>query len=164
MSHETRTPLTVILGLVRQLKQENAALTIKQAESMLSAIERNSLILLRQVNHMLRLERRRDIKVETALPLVPLTSLLINAFLPIAQEKNIALEFDASSIPPKLGLMVRQEDYESMVMNLLSNAIKYSGGGGCVVVSLQQVDSHELLLAVSDTGIGIAPEDQERIF
>ncbi|WP_320122873.1 ATP-binding protein [uncultured Sphaerochaeta sp.] len=164
MSHETRTPLTVILGLVRQLKQENAALTIKQAESMLSAIERNSLILLRQVNHMLRLERRRDIKVETALPLVPLTSLLINAFLPIAQEKNIALEFDASLIPPKLGLMVRQEDYESMVMNLLSNAIKYSGGGGCVVVSLQQVDSHELLLAVSDTGIGIAPEDQERIF
>ena len=151
MSHETRTPLTVILGLVRQLKQENAALTIKQAESMLSAIERNSLILLRQVNHMLRLERRRDIKVETALPLVPLTSLLINAFLPIAQEKNIAFEFDASSIPPKLGLMVRQEDYESMVMNLLSNAIKYSGEGGRVVLSLQQVDSQELLLAVSDT-------------
>ncbi|MBJ2357540.1 ATP-binding protein, partial [Sphaerochaeta sp. S2] len=164
MSHETRTPLTVILGLVRQLKQENAALTIKQAEPMLSAIERNSLILLRQVNHMLRLERRREVRVETALPLVPLTNLLINAFLPVAQEKNIALEFDASSIPPKLGLMVRQEDYESMVMNLLSNAIKYSGEGGRVVLSLHQADSQELILSVSDTGIGIVPEDQERIF
>nr|WP_319472896.1 response regulator [uncultured Sphaerochaeta sp.] len=164
MSHETRTPLTVILGLVRQLKIERTPLNTKQAELLLSAIERNSLILLRQVNHMLRLERNREGCVDVSLPVVSLTQFIVSTFSPIADEKGIALKLDTSGVDGNLGLLVRQEDYESLVMNLLSNALKYSGPDSSVLLSLAMEDTRGLSLSVADTGEGIAEADQTRIF
>ena len=78
-----------------------------------------------------------------------------------AAEKDLKLEFN---IPPKLPTL--QADRSKLIVavqNLVANALKYTSDGGRISISVE-VHDEELLLEVADTGIGIAPEDQMRIF
>lgn len=164
MSHETRTPLTLILGLVRQMRQESYGVLPKQTEPILSAIERNSMILLRLVNHMLRLERTQHSRIDTPLAVQKTVSLITEMFLPIAQEGGLHLAFVSSPSCADLGLAIDQEDFESLLMNLLSNALKYTQAGGSIRITTDIGDQSQLLIAVSDTGPGIPKDQQQQIF
>lgn len=164
MSHETRTPLTLILGLVRQLRQDSYGTLPKQAEPILSAIERNSLVLLRLVNHMLRLERVKHSQIEQPLAVHKTVSLITETFLPIAEQAGLHLEFVSSPESVDSGLSVDQEDFESLCMNLISNALKYTPSGGSIRIETSYDELGNLLLAVSDTGVGIPKELQLQIF
>jgi signal transduction histidine kinase len=78
-----------------------------------------------------------------------------------AKEKRIAYEFD---LPPKLPILQADRDKISLALhNLVGNALKYTLDGGRIVVSAQ-VESGRLSLAVTDTGIGIGPEETEKVF
>jgi signal transduction histidine kinase len=86
---------------------------------------------------------------------------MLNMFRPLAEKKNIALSSEIEpGIPP-----ARQDasKIQQILWNLLSNAIKFTPEGGRVCVRVE-TDGKHLILSVSDTGIGIAPEDQERVF
>lgn len=164
MSHETRTPLTLILGLVRQLRQDTYGTLPKQAEPILLAIERNSLILLRLVNHMLRLERRKHSSSGYPLAVHAMVNSITTMFQPIAEQGGLLLEYEPLLASPSTGLDVDQEDLESVVMNLLSNALKYTPSGGSVRVRTEIDEQGRLLVAVSDTGPGIPKARQQHIF
>ncbi len=164
MSHETRTPLTLILGLVRQLRQDTYGTLPKQAEPILLAIERNSLILLRLVNHMLRLERFKHSRCEHPLAVQDMVASIISMFEPIARQNSLHLCYESTLDPCSIGLDMDQEDFESLLMNLLSNALKYTPSGGFIKVTTTLDAEHRLLLAVSDTGAGIPKARQQHIF
>ena len=164
MSHETRTPLTIILGIIHQLRKRAYGDSIEHADVYLAAIERNSLILLRQVNHMLRLERNRDQSIGDPIALTQTLSIIVQEFLPIAEEKQIHLAYANKEKQTKLGLRVSQEDFESLIMNLLSNALKYTPSGGTIDVSVRLDEKGQLLVAISDSGKGVAQEHIQKIF
>ena len=164
MSHETRTPLTLILGLVRQLRQDTYGTLPKQAEPILLAIERNSLILLRLVNHMLRLERRRHNRSEHPLAVHVMVTSITTMFQSAAEQAGLILEYESMLPSVSPGLDVDQEDFESVVMNLLSNALKYTPSGGSVRVRTSIDEQGRLLVAVRDTGPGIPKARQQQIF
>ena len=80
---------------------------------------------------------------------------------PMAAEKNIVLRFD---LPPKLPVI--QADRDKLVLathNLIGNAIKYTPAGGSVTISIR-ADGSRMTVDVTDSGIGIRPEEQEQIF
>jgi signal transduction histidine kinase len=78
-----------------------------------------------------------------------------------AKEKRIAYEFD---LPPKLPILQADRDKIALALhNLVGNALKYTLDGGRVVVSAEMED-HRLSVAVTDTGIGIGPEEIEKVF
>ncbi len=164
MSHETRTPLTIILGLVRQLRQGSYGPSLKSADAVLQAIERNSLTLLRLVNQLLRLEHTPYSKVTVPLPLLATIRLIIAEFEPIARDRELTLCMEESRFGFSPALLVNQEDFESLLMNLLSNALKYTRSGGRITVKVSPNEQGGLLLSVVDTGIGIPKEEQSRIF
>jgi two-component system sensor histidine kinase BarA len=81
---------------------------------------------------------------------------------PLAEKKNIDLDFDAASnLPP-----VRQDQakVQQILNNLLSNAIKFTPEGGRIEIGVKRDDYGDLRLTVTDTGIGISPDDQQLIF
>ncbi|MDY0290638.1 MAG: response regulator [Sphaerochaeta sp.] len=164
MSHETRTPLTIILGIVHQLRKKAYGDSLEHADVYLAAIERNSLILLRQVNHMLRLEKTRSLTVENPIALGQTLSVIVQEFLPIAEEKQIQLCYIPEQKDNKLALRIFQEDFESLVMNLLSNALKYTASEGTIRVRVKSDNKGQLLIGVSDSGKGVAREDMQKIF
>ena len=164
MSHETRTPLTIILGLIRQLRQGSYGSSLKSADTVLQAIERNSLTLLRLVNQLLRLEHTPSSKVSKPLALLATTRLIIEEFEPIARERDLTLVGEEGRFAALPALLVSQEDFESLLMNLLSNALKYTKAGGTITVKVAPDEDGGVLLSVADTGIGIPPKEQNRIF
>jgi signal transduction histidine kinase/DNA-binding NarL/FixJ family response regulator len=164
MSHETRTPLTIILGLIRQVRQDSHAASVKQVDPLLAAVERNARILLRQVNNMLRLEQSKMSTDAQPISICGVVPLIVEPFLPIARKKGISLSYGLSKEFENIGVRIGQEDLESLLMNLLSNAIKYTQRGGSVRITVDGSVADGLRLSVADTGCGIPKEDQRRIF
>jgi signal transduction histidine kinase len=81
---------------------------------------------------------------------------------PLAEKKNIDLDYDISpSLPP---LKQDQAKVQQILNNLLSNAIKFTPDGGRISVAALQDPCGDLVLTVSDTGIGISPDDQSLVF
>jgi signal transduction histidine kinase len=109
-------------------------------------------------------------KVESGKMEVRLSEFKINALVsaqcdmarPLAEKKNIDLDCEApASLPP---LRQDQAKVQQILNNLLSNAIKFTPEGGRIFVSAQRDDHGDLLLKVTDTGIGISPDEQQLVF
>ncbi len=165
MSHELRTPLNAILGFSEILQAEYfGALNVKQRE-YIGDIHRSGVYLLQVISNILdisKIEAGKDELVEETVHLAPLVQTQLSLLMPQAQNGNIKLVTDIPPTVPALradGMKVKQ-----MLLNLLSNAIKFTPSGGTVTVTAR-LDSGPgeansgLTLAVSDTGIGMRPED-----
>ena len=164
ITHEFRTPLTVILGMAKQVKNNPG----EWFSEGLKMIERNGRNLLHLVNQMLDLS-----KLEAgALPVqmvqsdvVAFLKYLLESFHSLAEGKNIRLDFQSET--EMLMMDFDPEKLREIVSNLLSNAIKFTPEGGEVAVSIDLSNFQNLTnlsLAVSDTGPGIPPEKLPRIF
>jgi hypothetical protein len=161
VSHELRTPLASILGYVEILREEGV--TGPDAEQCAEVIERSAQRLLRLVGDlqllsqiqsgMLAMEFRRA-------DLADLAAAAVAELRPEAQRKHIDLAFSATAIPI---LSVDLTRIAQLLANLLSNAVKFTPDGGRVEVRLGREGS-QVVLTVADTGVGIPPADQERIF
>jgi two-component system sensor histidine kinase BarA len=162
MSHELRTPLNSILGFSEVL-QTTAGLSDKQTR-WLSNIHSSGTQLLNLINDILDLAKIEAGKMQVRL--VEFSSYdvcegMLTMFRPLAEKKNIDLR---SALAPGIPLL-RQDvvKFQQILSNLLSNAIKFTPEGGRVLLKAETELSH-LVLTVSDTGVGIAPEEQELVF
>jgi signal transduction histidine kinase len=161
MSHELRTPLNSILGFSDVLTSSN--LTEKQ-QRWLGNIKSSGERLLNLINDILDLAKieagKMQVRVEE-FSVLDVCEGLLNMFRPMAEKKNIDLR---SQIDPDVPLL-RQDvvKLQQILSNLLSNAIKFTPEGGRVLLKAEP-EMQRLILTVTDTGVGIAPEDQELVF
>ena len=159
ITHEFRTPLTVILGETAHLEKQAAA---KQKGS-LAAIRRQGRQLLNLVNQMLDLAKVEAGSLHLNLVqgnLILFLKYLLESFRSLADSKHIELRFEA-------GVEAFWMDYDpdklqKIVSNLLSNALKFTPQNGQVTLRVKTGD--ELILQVSDTGQGIPPDKLPLIF
>lgn len=155
LTHEFRTPLTVILGLAGQIDQP---LGIREM------LRRNAKNLLRLVNQLLDLAKLEAGHLQLDLVLldvVPFVQQLTESLQSYAAGKQINLV--ARMEVDSLFMDVDEEKLERIISNLLSNAIKFTPEGGAVILHLSEQQGM-LLLKVEDNGIGIAADQLPRIF
>ena len=161
VSHELRTPLALIVGPVHRLHTKAKS----EEKSVLSSVLRNSYRLLDQINALLDVA-----KMETQGLPVRCSAVDVGAFLqrlcedvrPAANDRQIDLVFTDRREQRATHYSLDAQHLERIVLNLLSNALKLTPPDGRVDVTLD--DDQELVIAVADTGPGIAPEAQQRIF
>jgi PAS domain S-box-containing protein len=162
ISHEFRTPLTLIMGPVQDLRSRLGDADADVRED-LDVVRRNGLRLGKLVNALLdfsRIEAGRSHGHFEPVDLAAFTTDLGSVFRAAFQRAGLTFEADC----PPLGqpAYVDREMWEKVVLNLLSNALKYTVSGS-VRMSLAAVDG-QAVLRVTDTGIGIAAQDMPHLF
>jgi signal transduction histidine kinase len=164
MSHELRTPLNSIIGFSEVLDSIKS-LDDKQRRYVQN-IQKSGRILLDMINDILDLAKIESGKMEIRLSdfrIDPVAQAQCDFFRPQTERKNIDLKIDVE--PGLSELFQDQAKVQQILSNLLSNAIKFTPEGGRIIVRVRQdVESGDLLLVVTDTGVGIAEEDQVAIF
>jgi signal transduction histidine kinase/ligand-binding sensor domain-containing protein/CheY-like chemotaxis protein/AraC-like DNA-binding protein len=164
ITHEFRTPLTVILGMTEHLKSETTAQQSDKLLGPLNMIERNGQQLLHLVNEMLELAKIESgnlaLKLQQA-DVIPFINYLAESFHSLAAEKHINLTVQAAE--QTLIMDFDADKLAVIVSNLLSNAIKFTAEGGEVVVHLVP-ESACFSISVKDNGIGLATEDIPFVF
>ncbi|MFB3816924.1 MAG: ATP-binding protein [Candidatus Methylomirabilales bacterium] len=164
MSHELRTPLNAIIGFSEVLRDKMAGELNAEQSEFVQDILSSGRHLLALINDILDLSKVEAGRME--LQLAPFS-------LPLALEGALALVRErasrhglalALSVDPRLGDLVGDErKIRQVVLNLLSNALKFTPPGGRI--ELRAAHAGEAVeITVSDSGVGIAPEDQEAIF
>jgi signal transduction histidine kinase len=165
VSHELRTPLTAILGFTDLLLHGlEGPLTDAQHED-LRTIESSGGRLLGLIDDLIDVSRIEAGHVELRIVPVPLTALLEDVAAevrPMSVQKQLALEVSIGDPPPIV--YVDETRVRAILANLLSNAIKFTPSGGSIRIEAEGVDAYGLRIDVVDTGVGIAPEEQERVF
>jgi signal transduction histidine kinase len=164
MSHELRTPLNAIIGFSEVLLQRLFGDLNPKQEEYLRDILGSGQHQLALVNDILDLSKVEAGKME--LDLAP-TAIgpLVDTGLLLLRERATRHGIELSAqVDPAVGIISADErKLKQVLVNLLSNAVKYTPDGGHVLVNADRQDG-EIVIAVSDTGVGIAPEDQQRIF
>lgn len=163
MSHELRTPLNSIVGFTDViLKGLSGPLTDDQ-QLQLGMVKSSSRDLLEIVNDLLDIVRVEAGHTSVTLRAVDLTARMrgIAASLgAVAELHGVALTFDG---PDGVMVSTDPDKLDQIARNLLSNGLKFTEKGGRVAVTVGESDGFGVV-TVADTGIGIAPEDQERVF
>ena len=160
VSHEFRTPLTLMLGPLDRILAR-ARDTEDQAE--LEIVQRNSLRLLKLVNTLLDFSRfqagRNDARFEQT-NLNVFTTDLVSLFRSAVENAGLSLEVNCASLTENA--YVDQDMWEKIVLNLVSNAFKFTLAGTIKVI-LEQTEK-DFVLSVADTGAGIPLDELENIF
>ncbi|NVI81880.1 PAS domain-containing protein [Janthinobacterium sp. BJB401] len=166
MSHELRTPLNSVIGFSRLMA---ASPNMQDDEKRnLAIIHRSGNHLLTLINEILDLSKGEAgrLHAQTAVvALAPLLQEVMDMLGMRAEQQGLALRLDCAGLPAAVVLDATR--LRQVLLNLMSNAVKFAGGGEIALrVRGERRDGGLWMLsfAVSDTGIGIAPEDQQRIF
>src|SRR4029079_16852683 len=156
VSHEFRTPLTLLIGPIEDSLADPAEPLPRAHRERLEGAHRNALRLLRLVNSLLdfsRIEAGRVLASYESIDLPACTAALAATFRSAIERAGLRLVVDCPPLPPGVTAYVDRDLWEKVVLNLLSNAFKFTFEGQ-IGVSLRAIDNH-LVLAVSDTGTGI---------
>jgi signal transduction histidine kinase len=173
VSHELRTPLNAILGYNALLLDGVVGQLPPESLAFLKRAQRATENLLYLVNDVLDLSKMEAGKLELVIqPFDPYAAVVeaLQTVEPLAREKGLAL-----AVTPPMALPPLESDADrvrQILLNLLSNAVKFTDRGtvSVALASLEAIEGEEAVrrrwveVRVSDTGPGIAPEDQERIF
>jgi len=162
ISHEFRTPLTLILGPLEKLiiGKKNG-----QEKDQLSLVRRNAQRLQTLINQLLSLSKLESGKMKLkACPenIVKLTSLFLQSFHSMARDTGIRLELESDA--EEYIVYIDMLKFEKIVNNLLSNALKFTNAGGRIGVEITGDKKGQIEFKVSDTGIGIPKEDLPHVF
>ncbi len=164
VSHDLRTPLTLIVSPLEEMIKET---TDSRQKERLALMRSNATKLLTLVNQLLDFRKNEVAGLQlnaTEGDVVGFSRNVCNSFSAITERKNVALTFfsDRDSIR----MLFDHDKLEKIFMNLLGNAFKFTPVGGRVDISLEQVgDENPMLrIKVADTGIGIKDKDKEHIF
>jgi len=162
VSHELKTPLTAIKGFIETLEEE---ITESEHLRYVQIVRRHTDRLIDIVQDLLLLSELEDKSAVDKLLITPVDfSILIEGitklFEPKLKEKNLFLNVNISPDFPKIN--VDSYRFEQVMINLINNSIKYTEQGGIEINTYTTDD--RVFIEVSDTGIGISPEDRDRIF
>ncbi|MBV8049944.1 MAG: PAS domain-containing protein, partial [Acidobacteriaceae bacterium] len=163
VSHEFRTPLTLMLGPLEEVLPEALERLKPECHQQLVTVRRNALRLLKLVNTLLDFSRIEAGRVQASYQptdLATFTREVASAFESAMQ--NAGLRFSVECQPIAEPVYVDRDMWEKIVLNLLSNALKFTFEGE-VALALKPVDG-AVQLQVRDTGVGIPEEHRERVF
>jgi len=164
MSHELRTPLNAIIGFSEVLSEKMFGELNEKQEEYSKDIHASGQHLLSLINDILDLSKIEAGRMELELAEFDLPTAIENAVMLVrerAGRRNIALH---TVTDPQLGqIQADERKVRQVVLNLLSNAIKFTPEGGRIDVGAV-AKGGSVEVSVTDTGIGIAPEDQEKVF
>lgn len=165
ISHEFRTPLTLILGYVEGLITGGNTNT-KDAKNDLGLVRKNALRLLRLVNQLMDFRKIESGKMALRASendLVAFTSEIVEAFRKIAEKRNIELGFYA--VEKSLMVWFDTNMMDKVLFNLLSNAFKFTPDGGRIQVAVvKDPIAEKAIVKVEDNGRGMSKEHQQRAF
>ena len=166
VSHDFRTPLTLVADPVEQLL-EDKTLTPRQ-QSLLKVVHKNVHILLRLVNQILDFRKYENDKLELVRANMNLRVQLqewSHSFQTLALKKHIHFVLEVNDDRADYLMAVDAEKMERVYFNLLSNAFKFTPKGGCIILSLAEDEKRrKCILSVKDSGIGIPKEKQHLLF
>ncbi|HEY2970512.1 MAG TPA: GAF domain-containing protein, partial [Casimicrobiaceae bacterium] len=164
MSHELRTPLNAIIGFSEVLLERLFGELNEKQDDYLKDIHSSGRHLLTLINDILDLSKIEAGRMELEVSSFDLASALSNAMTLVrerAQRHGIALE---QQVDPQLGEIAADErKFKQILVNLLSNAVKFTPDGGRIEVKARREEDN-VVIAVHDTGIGIAAHDQAAVF
>lgn len=164
ISHEFRTPLTIISTAVQTLNSIYYDDLSDKVKKYLDTIEQNTLRQLRLVNNLLDITRAkaRHIKINKKnIDIVFLTKAITESVYTFALQKGVSLSFESSISKEVIG--IDDEKYERILLNLLSNAIKFTPAGKSINVKLRSTKNN-ICIEVKDNGIGVPAEKINVIF
>lgn len=166
ITHEFRTPITLIMGLAEELKLSNGSIKKKQFEKKLETIHRSGGNLLHLVNQMLDLAKLEhgNLKIQPILSdIIPWLQYVVESHQSLASSKEIQLTFYPETHSLKMNY--DPDQLLKVVSNLLVNAIKFTEIRGKVICHAKYVTSDKTFhFKVMDNGIGIPEEEQSKIF
>lgn len=163
VSHEFRTPLTLMLGPLEDLLYEPDARVAPESREQIGVVRRNALRLLKLVNTLLDFSRIEAGRVQAAyepVDLAAFTAELASVFRSLIERAG--LRYNVACPPLDEPVYVDREMWEKIVLNLISNAFKFTLEGS-IEVSLRPA-GRQVQLRVRDTGTGIAAQDLPHIF
>ena len=167
ISHEFRTPLTLILSPIEDLL---AHTDDSDQQYQLALMKKNGTRILRLVNQILELSKLESGKLKLSVQqsdIIPVLAGVTASFESLAVSKNIDLAFESPGQP--LQLYFNTDQIETVLINLISNAIKFSDEGGKILVSVERIqremDHADMLqIKVKDEGRGLPPDKVRHIF
>ena len=168
VSHELKTPLTSISGFAEILK--NGGTDEQTTKDFANTIYEETQRMISLVNDIIKLSKLDEKSIsqeKEEINLAELSKEVITPLLPVAEKKNVKIDLEAENQVFING--VRSVIFE-MIYNLVENAIKYNKNDGKVIVKISKTSENpsskkqNVVLSVSDTGIGIPKNEQERIF
>ena len=161
VSHEFRTPLTLMIGYIQQIAEKNKDENINNE---ISIVRRNSKKLLELINQLLDFSKLSSgkMKLETSpYNIVGLVKSLMLTFSPFADRKNIS--FNLNTFSDELIVFVDKDKFDKILTNILSNAFKFTPEFGKIDVSISENNGFAII-SVADNGIGIPKDKARRIF
>ncbi|WP_197484968.1 hybrid sensor histidine kinase/response regulator [Phormidesmis priestleyi] len=163
MSHELRTPLNGILGYA-QILQRSEPLTDKGRKGIDIIYQCGShlLTLINDVLDLSKIEARKMDLVENALHFPAFLQSVAEICRIRAEQKNIVFEFEPDSQLP-IGVYADEKRLRQVLINLLGNAIKFTEKGG-VTLAVHSLEDHKIRFEIRDTGVGMTPDQLEKIF
>ena len=168
ITHEFRTPLTVIKGMTSSIKSKIENKQLDDLENSLEMINRNSDELLHLVNEMLDLAKIESGTMELQLVqtnIIPFIKYLTQSFQSLAEEKGI--NFSVYSEIDHLEMDFDAKKLTTIVSNLLSNAIKFTSNNGDILIHIKRIhkkNSDFFVFEIKDSGLGIPKEELLHIF
>jgi len=164
-AHELRTPVAAIRAMV-QAALRSSTLTHEEVRITLQTVERQSSRLSRLMQDLLvlsQIEQDTITRSRKICDLIPLLKDLVEEFQPMATQSQVNLTLDIQTTA-STQILGYSEQLHRAIANLLSNGIQYTPAGGRVELILTTDVAHDVLIQVRDTGIGIAPASQSKIF
>lgn len=161
ITHEFRTPLSIITGIADQMKKNPS----KWLDEGHNIIQRNSKNLINLTNQLLDLSKLEAHSMPLNLiqdNIALYIQYLVESFHSLAEIKNIRLQF--STDPKEIIMDFDPDKIRDIISNLISNAVKFTPKRGSVKIALRRIDKNTLEIIVKDTGIGIPKEQLHKVF
>jgi signal transduction histidine kinase/ligand-binding sensor domain-containing protein/DNA-binding response OmpR family regulator len=162
LSHEFRTPISLIVGPVDKMLQGEAQ---SEKKEQLGLVQRNARRLLNLVNQLLDFRKLEESELKLNLSEGDIVSFIkdvAGSFKDISENKHINFHF-ISSVEEYYTLFDRDK-MERILFNLLSNAFKFTAKGGAIKLEIEQKGKDNITIGVSDSGLGMSEEVQKKIF
>ncbi len=168
VSHEIKTPLSLIIGPVDEMIERNKMET--KDRKKLESVQYHSKYLLRLINQLLKIDRIEKKKEKENKQPVHIKNYLLsidNAYKPVAEINDIHWNVNVRNLDNAV-LLIDKDNLDTILINLLSNAFKFSSTGDSITLTaiseVDEFDKHKLIFHVKDTGTGIKQEDIPYIF
>jgi PAS domain S-box-containing protein len=165
MSHELRTPLNAIIGfsdmMALAIHGPMGAPAYEQYAADINGSAKHLLAIINDILDIAKIEAGRLDLIEEEAPVASLCDVAMKLIQERAHEQGVTLKFEPGPHLPNV--MVDQRAMRQVLLNLLSNAVKFTRAGGEVILRALLTPENELLLQVSDTGIGMREEDLHRV-